>query len=44
MSYFAHRMYAAKLFHVNTGKDPSFSFIEVYPTCNNCSQEIAVFI
>lgn len=44
MSYFAHRMYAAKLFHVNTGKDPGFSFIEVYPTCNNCSQEIAVFL
>lgn len=44
MSYFAHRMYAAKLLHVNTGKDPGFGFIEVYPTCNNCSQEIAVFI
>lgn len=44
MSCFAHRMYAAKLFHINTGKDPGFSCIEVFPTCNNCSQEIAVFI
>lgn len=44
MFYFALRMYAAMLFHVNTGIDPGFSFIEVYPTYNNCSQEIAVFI
>lgn len=35
---------AAKLFHVNTGKDPAFSYIEVHLNCNNCSHEIAAFI
>lgn len=42
--HFAHKMYAAEIFHVNTGKGPGFSFIEVHPNCNNCSHEIAVLM
>lgn len=42
--HLAHRKYAAKLFLVNTGKEPSLSFIEVHPNCSNCNLEISVFI